>query len=206
MTPALLEVEQPHAHAAPPVLEIDERRGTFGISLFIASEAMLFAILFAAYYYLGPDTNRWGIEHPPKLHYAIPQLVILLVSSGIIYGGEEWVKKGELFKARIALLVTLLFGLAFLTLSYFDYAERLRELFPQTDSYGSITYTIVSLHVAHLTLGMLMLVFVLFTPHWHSSERIPHKPYHNAAMYWHFVDVVWVFVVSVIYIYPNLVH
>jgi heme/copper-type cytochrome/quinol oxidase subunit 3 len=203
---AMLQTGRDCPHAAPTVLELDERRGTFGMALLITAESMLFVVLFAAYYYLGPQTDRWAIEEPPRLHYVIPMLVILVVSSLVIYWGDEKVKKEAFGAGKLALIVTILLGCAFLALSYFDYTEHLRTLLPQSDSYGSIFYTIVSLHVAHLTAGLLMLLWTLFQPRWGPAQFTPHKPYHNAAMYWHFVDTVWVFVVAILYVYPNIVH
>lgn len=206
MSPVTLQTEGHKRHAGPPVHLVDDRRGSFGMAVFIASEATLFAMLFAAYYYLGPGNHRWSVEEPPKLHFALPMLAILIVSSGVIYWGEEKVKKQEYGAGRSALIATIILGLVFLVLSYFEYSEHLKTVTPRTDSYGSIFYTITSLHLAHLTLGLLMLFWVLFLPRWSPAQYTPHRPYHNAAMYWHFVDTIWLIVVLVLYVWPNIFH
>lgn len=105
---------------------------------------------------------------------------------------------------RIALALTILIGLVFLTLSAFDYREHWQHLTPSTDSYGSIFYTIVSFHAAHVIVGLLILVYVLFLPRYAPAAESPYRPYHVAAMYWHFVDVVWIFVVGILYVGPHL--
>jgi heme/copper-type cytochrome/quinol oxidase subunit 3 len=68
---------------------VDDKRGTFGMALFIATEACLFIMMFFAYFYIGHGHPvRWFYEEPPKLHYSLPMLAILLSSSAVLYWGE----------------------------------------------------------------------------------------------------------------------
>jgi heme/copper-type cytochrome/quinol oxidase subunit 3 len=91
-----------------------------------------------------------------------------------------------------------------MVIQFFEYREHLKTLLPTSNAYGSIFYTITSFHAAHLTLGMLMLLYVLFLPEIGSGQKPPHRPLANAALYWHFVDVVWVFVVAILYVGPAI--
>jgi cytochrome c oxidase subunit III len=191
-------------HAQPPIQLVDQDRGTWGIMLFITTEAMLFIMLFFAYFFLEKGHDRWRVEDPPKLHYALPMLAILLTSSVVLHWGEKQVKKQHMGAGRAALGTTILLGFLFLGLTYFDDVEHLRTLTPRTNSYGSIFYTIVSLHGLHVVVGLLMLFWVFFLRRWEPAQYSPHRPYHNAAMYWHFVDVVWVFVVAILFVAPNV--
>jgi heme/copper-type cytochrome/quinol oxidase subunit 3 len=75
---------------------------------------------------------------------------------------------------------------------------------PTTDAYGSIFYTITSLHGAHVALGLLMLLYVLVLPQIGPGQKPPHRSLHNASLYWHFVDAVWLFIVALLYVAPNL--
>lgn len=185
-------------------LPIDDRRGTTAMWLFICTEASLFAIFFASYWYMSKSEYRWPPDEPPKLHYAIPMLVLLVLSSLVLHWGERQVKRERQRTGLVALGVTVLMGIAFLILSVFEYKEHLQTLSPLTDAYGSIFYTIVTFHAAHVTLGLFMLLYVLFLPSIEPRERTPHRPFHNAALYWHFVDTVWVFVVAILYVTPNI--
>jgi len=193
----------PEARRERP-LPIDDRRGTTAMWLFICTEASLFAIFFASYWYSGKGEYRWPPDAPPKLHYAIPMLIVLVSSSLVLYWGELQVKQEKQRAGLIALGVTILMGIGFLILSVFEYKEHLLTLSPRTDAYGSIFYTIVTFHAAHVTLGLCMLLYVLFLPGIEPRERTPHRPFHNAALYWHFVDTVWVFVVAILYVTPNI--
>jgi cytochrome c oxidase subunit 3 len=194
----------PNVRRGPDIVAVDDRRGAAGMLLFIATEGFLFIMLFFAYFYLAQGGWRWLAETPPKLHLAIPMLIILLISSAVLYWGEQRIKKLEYAPGRAALGVTILLGVIFLVLSAFDYMEHLRELTPQMNTYGSIFYTIVSFHAAHLLLGLLMLAYVMILPRLEPAPAPPHRPYHAAALYWHFVDFVWIWIVAFLYVAPNI--
>lgn len=187
-------------------LPLDDSRGTWAIWLTICTEAFLFVAFFSGYFFLAIGKDRWNLEEPPKLHYVIPMLVILLFSSVVIHWGEKQVKKEHYRKGRAALVLTFILGIAFLALSAFDYKEGWQTVTPQTNTYGSIFYTIVSFHAAHVIMGLIILGYVFFIPRYAPAERTPYKPYHVGSMYWHFIDVVWVFVVFILYITPNVVR
>lgn len=185
-------------------LRFDERRGTWAMWLFIASEAFLFVCLFFAYFYLGKGKPRWPMDPAPKLMLAFIMLGVLMASSVVLYWGELVLKEGREGAARLAVALTVLLGLGFLGIQAVEYHNHLKELKPTTDAYGSIFYTLTSFHAAHLLLGLLMLSYVLILPTLESATKSPHKALHNASLYWHFVDVVWVFIVALVYVLPNL--
>lgn len=191
-------------HEGPPVPLVDQHRGTWGIKLFILTEAMLFIMLFTAYFFIEKGGERWKVEEPPKLHYSLPMLAVLLISSGVLYWGEKQVEKERYGLGRLALIGTIALGLLFLLLTYFEDVEHLKTLTPRTDAYGSIFYTIVSLHGLHVVTGLLMLTWLLLLGRWEPTQRSPHRPYHNVGLYWHFVDTVWVFVVAILYVAPHV--
>lgn len=182
----------------------DNRRGTGGMILTIATEASLFVILFVAYFYLAEGGWRWLREEPPKLTLAFVMLGLLLTSSLVLHWGEQQLKSRRFGVARVALAGTVLIGLCFVGVQVLEYRNHLRTLTPRTNVYGSIFYTITSFHAAHVIVGLLMLSYVLILPRLEPVDRPPYRPYHNVALYWHFVDVVWIFVVAFLYVAPNL--
>lgn len=183
---------------------LDDNRGTWAMALTIATEAALFVCLFASYFYLENNKNRWAIDEPPKLHYAFMMLAVLISSSLVLHWGEKQVKKEKYGSGRIALAITIVMGLGFLCLSGLEYLDHWKELTPYSDSYGSIFYTIVSIHAAHVIVGLMMLTYTLILPRYGPALRSPYRPYHVASMYWHFVDIVWVFIVGLLYVMPNV--
>jgi len=184
-------------------LPIDQDRGWYAMWCLIATEFMLFVCMFGAYYYLGANKDRWAIDVPPHLTYPSILLVILLASSVVLRWGEIQVVRSSFFAARIALWITLAMGLAFLVLQYLEYASHWKLLTPNSDSYGSIFYAITTLHAAHVIAGLLFLAYVGVLPRYGKTRGSPHRAYQTVAIYWHFVDVVWIFVVLLLYVVPN---
>lgn len=186
--------------ALPP----DESRGTMGMKLAIVTEALLFVTLFFAYFYVGHRHPIWP-EEPPKLRLALALLAILLASSGTLQLSEHLLGKGRPSAARLLLLLTLALGLGFVAVQAVEYRNHLRELRPADDVYGSLFYVITSFHGLHVVAGLLMLGFVAILPSL-TPSRSPHRPLHNAALYWHFVDVIWILVVALLYLLPRWVR
>ena len=184
---------------------VDTARGTWAMGMFIATEAMLFLMLFFSYYYMGHANAVWPPE-PPKMRFALMMLAVLVSSSVILRMGESAAKRHEFGRARAAVTGTLVLGVAFMVLQILEYADHLTHLRPTTDAYGSIFYTITGIHGAHVVLGLLMLSYVMLLPveHMGAARKPPHHALKNASMYWHFVDVVWMFIVGLLYVLPNV--
>ena len=192
------------ARVAMPHGVIDDRRGTWAMAMFIATEASLFVMLFFTYYYLGHvSRGPWPTE-PPEMRLALVMLVVLLASSAVLHAGERAEKRGSRGTARALVGLTILMGIGFLVLQTIEYRNHLKTLLPTADAYGSIFYTITSFHGAHLVLGLLMLVYVLVLPEIGPGTKPPHRSLHNASLYWHFVDFVWLLIVALLYVVPNI--
>lgn len=185
------------------LVEKDYDRGILAIWMVIYTEACLFIAFFSSYFMLGNNKHRWAVDKPPAVRYALILLVILLSSSVVIHLGEKQMKKGNMRNARLLLIGTFVMGLGFLCLQGFEYLTDWAKFTPVSDSYGSIFYTITTFHAAHVVVGLLMILFVMFLPRVGESSTSPYKPYHIASMYWHFVDLIWVFVVIILYVIPN---
>jgi heme/copper-type cytochrome/quinol oxidase subunit 3 len=183
---------------------VDDRRGTWGMVMFILTEATLFVFLFFTYYYIAFNWKGPYPPEPPKLTLALIMLALLLASSVVLHAGERAEKAGSPARARAALAGTIVMGIAFLVLQTLEYRNHLKDLTPMTDAYGSIFYTITSFHGAHLVLGLLMLSYVLLLPEIGPGHKPPHRALHNAALYWHFVDFIWLVVVGLLYVVPNI--
>jgi heme/copper-type cytochrome/quinol oxidase subunit 3 len=182
-------------------LPLDEKRGTWGMALAIVTEALLFVSVFFAYFYVGRLHRPWPAE-PPQVALAIVLLVILLASSVTAWASEHLLSRGSRRAARGFLWTTIALGVVFVAVQILEYRDHLRELRPTTDAYGSLFYVITSFHGLHVAVGLLMLGFVALLPSL-DPDRSPRRPLHNVVLYWHFVDVVWIFVVGLIYLLPR---
>jgi len=197
-------VQIPEREVALADLPIDQHRGWYAMWCVIATEFMLFVCMFGAYYYLGTNKYRWAQEMPPKLLYPIILLAILLSSSFVLKWGESQVKAENFGAARLALWLAVIMGLGFLALQTVEYVSHWKELTPYSDSYGSIFYAITSLHAIHVIAGLLMLSYVGVLPRYGETRGSPHRAYETVALYWHFVDFVWILIVVLLYVIPKL--
>jgi cytochrome c oxidase subunit III len=173
--------------------------GWYGMVFFIASEAVFFANLFAAYLYLrvraGGSLPLDGAEIDKTL--GAVNLAILLTSSVWMHFAVSNLKKGNKQRFSLFLGLTILFGLAFLSIQVYEYANN--NFGPSTGVIGSTFYTITGFHGAHVTAGLLFLVVLFFRSLRGDFTKDKHFAVTAGEMYWHFVDVIWIFVVTMLY-------
>lgn len=176
-----------------------------GIILFIISEVFFFISFFWAFFHssLRPSIELGHFWPPCGIFsfnpFQIPLLnTIILLASGV---SVTWVHQSLLNNnweiARNALIITWLLGLYFLILQAFEY--RISSFGISDSIYGSTFFMATGFHGFHVIVGTLFLFFVwlrLLKSHFNSCH---HFGFEAAAWYWHFVDVVWLFLFSVVY-------
>jgi heme/copper-type cytochrome/quinol oxidase subunit 3 len=176
--------------------------GWWAMVLIIITEAMLFVYLLFSYCYLGSMTSGpFPSGGPPKLALTVPNTIILLLSSGTMLWAERGIRRGDQNRLRLGMLLTLVLGIVFLSIQGIEYSRKQFAL--QTNAYSGLFFTITGLHGAHVFVGLLLNVVVQIWAWrgWFTAER--HLAVTNAAMYWHFVDAVWVVVFFTLYVTPR---
>jgi heme/copper-type cytochrome/quinol oxidase subunit 3 len=196
------------AAANPYILPINpaERRspGWWAMVLIVVTEAMLFAYLLFAYFYLGSMANTpWPPGGPPSLGLVVPNTIILLVSSGTMWWAESGIRAGSQMRLRFGMLITLLLGAAFLLIQGIEYSRK--DFALQSNAYGSLFFTITGFHGAHVFVGLLFNIVVQLRAWMGHFTAERHLAVSNAAMYWHFVDAVWLVVFASLYLTPHIV-
>jgi heme/copper-type cytochrome/quinol oxidase subunit 3 len=183
--------------------------GWWGMVLFIAVEATVFALLLASYFYVrfrsGPVWPPDGIEDP-KLKLVLIMSAVLWSSSLPVHLAHSAIKRGHQKRLRTWLALGFLLGATFLVLQCVkEYPDILRhEYTPRTNAYGSLFFTITGLHGAHVFVGLLMNAWTQLRAWQGAFDEHRHVTVQNFVMYWHFVDVVWVFVLATLYLSPHL--
>jgi heme/copper-type cytochrome/quinol oxidase subunit 3 len=190
-----------------PVPPIGRPTGWWGMLVVVVTEATLFAILLASYFYTRFRTpGAWPPDGQPdpRLLKPVIMTLLLMASSVTAYTAELGSRTSNLRRLHAGLAGTFVLGLSFLILQVFEYHEKLAELRPSTNAYGSLFYTITGLHGSHVIVGLLILGWTQFFA-WrgaYASEN--HVAVQVSALYWHFVHVVWLFVFASLYLSPRL--
>jgi len=181
----------------------DASRGTWGMWLFILSEIWIFLGLLFAYYFMAYHAVSWPPEKAPSL--TIPYIItgMLIASCVILEVGRRALMGGNRAAAKIALATGLLAGAAYIWLEVASFREYLTVVTPQQDSYGSIYYTIFTVHGAHLVIGMLLFIYALLVP-LEPTARAPYRVYYNTALYWYFATFTWILLLCVVDVPPHI--
>jgi cytochrome c oxidase subunit I+III len=177
--------------------------GWWGMTCTIATEAAFFAYLLFSYFYLGSMASVWPPREPPELTLALPNTVVLLASSAALWWGESGIRHGSRGRLRLGLAITILLGVAFLVVQVVEYSRQ--TVGPGTNAYGSLFFTITGFHGAHVAVGLLMLLYVLARALRGDFGDDRHEAVSNVALYWHFVDAVWLAVFTSLYLSPRFV-
>jgi cytochrome c oxidase subunit 3 len=172
-----------------------------GTVLFIASEVMFFSTLFATYFTLRAANSPWPPESSPEIELVGLPLILtatLLLSSVSMHGAVWGVRNDNRTVFVSSLAITVVLGVIFLTGEVYD-ALSLGFGF-STNVHGSIFFTILSFHGLHVLGGVVFLTFCLFGAMNGRFNSGNYQVIESAAYYWHFVDVVWIFVLMTLYI------
>jgi heme/copper-type cytochrome/quinol oxidase subunit 3 len=110
------------------------------------------------------------------------------------------IRRGNRRRLRVGLLVSFLLGATFLGLQVFEYGEKLKEFTPPTHAYGSLFFMITGFHGAHVLGGLLLNLWVQIQAARGFFGRDRHLTVRNVALYWHFVDAVWIAIFSSLYV------
>jgi cytochrome c oxidase subunit 3 len=176
-----------------------------GMLLFIGSETMFFAGLFGAYFNARAAAQTWP---PPGLENVIePGLVpvlatiILIASSFTMQWGLMRIQKGDRTGMNRALAVTLIMGLVFLGMQAFDYYELVVDHGFGINSgiYGTLFFTMTGFHGAHVFGGVVGIAVILLRGVSGQFSAKHHVAVEAVSAYWHFVDIVWIFLFSTLY-------
>jgi cytochrome c oxidase subunit III len=194
---------EPTAEAAPR----SASNGWWGMVLFVATEATLFAVLLASYFYIRfKTTGGWppdGITDP-KLLRALVMTILLAASSLFVFAAESGIRRGSQRSLVLGLATAFLLGLAFLGLQIWETVVVAREFTPRTDTYGSLFFTITGAHSAHLVVGLLLVAWIQVRSWFRAYTLRRHLGVQMASIYWHFVVAVQIAIFATLYLSPRL--
>jgi len=208
-----------------PVVEIGLK---YGMILFIASEVMFFGAWFWSFFEFAiffdartgatfDATNpiyaeglsrfaAWppvGVTTFDPFHLPLMNTLILLLSGTTVTAAHHALQHNRLGNAKFMLLLTIVLGAAFTGLQVLEYSEA--QFSYDGTIYGSAFFMATGFHGAHVVIGTIFLTVCLLRIMAGNMTAKKHLGFEFAAWYWHFVDVVWLFLFAFVYVIPHLV-
>ena len=178
-------------------------RARFGMWLFLASEVMFFAGFIGAYVVLRMANPHLAIAGQEVLNWKLAAFntAVLIISSLTMVLAVHHISKGNRGKCEDMIFVTACLGLLFLVVKGFEYAAKFGHtppIGPWTSTFWSSYFLMTGFHGLHVLGGVVALVFLLFYVKNYGPER--YAKVENVALYWHFVDLVWIFLFPIVYL------
>jgi len=192
-----------HGGIANPVL---------GMLLFITSEVMFFGGLFAAYFSIRANTAQWppidtatGDPFQVQILPLVGPATILLILSSVTCQYAVWaIRADDRTRFLRFMTLTVALGITFLLMQLTDYALLGSEgLTLASGVYGTTYYTLTGFHGAHVFGGVIMLSVMLYRGMAGQFSARHYDAVEAASLYWHFVDVVWILLFSLLYLLPG---
>ncbi|MDR0218864.1 MAG: cytochrome o ubiquinol oxidase subunit III [Enterobacteriaceae bacterium] len=174
----------------------------FGFWIYLMSDLVLFASLFATYVVLAN-----GIADGPsgkgifKLDFVLVETFLLLFSS-ITYGFAMLsMNKGKATQVIFWLFITLLFGLGFVSMEVYEFQELIMDGHgPQKSAFLSAFFALVSTHGLHVTFGLIWIITLMIQVARRGLTDVNQMRLSCLSLFWHFLDVVWICVFTVVYL------
>jgi cytochrome c oxidase subunit 3 len=174
-----------------------------GMWVFLCSEIMFFTGLIGSYIVLRFASPVW--PHPGNtLNIWLTALntFILICSSVTMVQALASVRDGDIRKLKLFLSLTLLFGAIFLSIQAYEYRHLLHKGFnPHASLFGSVFYTTTGFHGFHVFCGVVCMAFVTGKAFLGKYTPAHHQGVETIGLYWHFVDLVWIILFTIIYLF-----
>ena len=180
--------------------------GWWGMLLVIATEASLFAVMIAAYFYIRFKVVQWppdGISDP-KWVRAMILTALLVATSYPMHVAESGIRRGDAKRCRLGLLAATSPAVVYVVLQAAQLDRDWSSFTARTDAYGSLYYTITGAHLAHVAAGVLLAAWVTLRA-WLGAYAIDRNAaVQVTALYWHFVNALAVVIFFAVYLSPIL--
>ncbi|WP_442602894.1 cytochrome (ubi)quinol oxidase subunit III [Paenibacillus sp. KN14-4R] len=189
--------------AHPERATLEGKNKILGFWLFLGGEVVLFGTLFATYIALRNSVPEGDptASHLFNLGTVGLSTFILLTSSLTSVFAMMAMHKQKIKPLLAWLAVTVLLGLSFLGLEIYEFAEYIHEGHTFTkNAFSTSFYTLVGFHGGHVLFGVLWITLLIIQGMKKGLTVVTAPKFYVASLYWHFIDVVWVFIFTVVYL------
>ncbi|WP_342715559.1 cytochrome c oxidase subunit III [Bacillus paramycoides] len=189
--------------AEPEKATLEGKNKFVGFWLFLGGETVLFASLFGTYLALKNSTNGGPTSQEMfQMPLVFIMTMLLLTSSLTSVYAMYHMKNFNLKKMQLWLLVTVLLGLGFLGFEIYEFYHYTHEFkhTMRSSAFGSAFYALVGTHGLHVLFGLCWILTLIFRNAKRGLNLYNAPKFYVASIYWHFIDVVWVFIFTVVYL------
>ena len=176
----------------------------FGIWLFLASEVMLFGGLFSSYVLLRVGAETWPVGASIlSVPIATFNTVVLIASSVTMVMAWAALKMNDFKKFKLYLGSTVGLAVLFLVVKAYEYGDKFsHDLYPSESTFLAIYFTVTGLHALHIVGGIIVNGYFVGpgSKMWKTAPEQFTNRIEAAGLYWHFVDLVWIFLFPVLYL------
>ena len=169
---------------------------------FLASDVMFFGVFIATYLvYRGKSLVGPYPSEILDIPLTSVSTFVLLMSSLAMVLALHYVKAGEKNKGTLWILLVVVLGAIFMGFQFYEFREFAHEgLTPRTNIFGTTFFILTGIHGAHVTIGVIWMAFLAYGSHVGSLRSDNSLDLEIAGLYWHFVDIVWIVIFTVIYL------
>ncbi|PYE52909.1 cbb3-type cytochrome c oxidase subunit I [Deinococcus yavapaiensis] len=175
--------------------------GFLGMAWFIISEVSLFGVLIAGYVYLRVTGNAVPPVDRPAIWLAAVNTFLLVASSFVIHQAEQDHHKHKYTRFRLGLFITLLLGSLFFLIQTYEFVHFGSEVDWRQNLWTSCFFLLVGLHGLHIIIGGVGVAMAYYQAMTGKIDKYNHGSIEPASLYWHLVDVVWIGILALFYIW-----
>lgn len=189
--------------AEPEKATLEGKNKFVGFWLFLGGETVLFASLFGTYLTLRNSTNGGPTSQEMfQMPLVFIMTMLLLTSSLTSVYAMYHMKNFNFKKMQLWLLITVLLGLGFLGFEIYEFYHYTHEFkhTMRSSAFGSAFYALVGTHGLHVLFGLCWILTLIFRNAKRGLNLYNAPKFYVASIYWHFIDVVWVFIFTVVYL------
>ncbi|AOV08377.1 MULTISPECIES: cytochrome (ubi)quinol oxidase subunit III [Sporosarcina] len=188
----------------PETATFEAKNKFVGFWLFLGGEVILFATLFATYLALknkGPAGLEFSTQELYELPLVFVMTMLLLTSSLTSVYAMYHLRNYNFRKMQLWLGITAFLGLGFLMLEVYEFTHYVQLGFTYGNSaFSSSFYTLVGTHGFHVAIGLVWITLLIFRNAKRGLNLYNATKYYTFSLYWHFIDVIWVFIFTAVYL------
>lgn len=185
--------------------EVVERK-TLGFWIYLMTDCVLFASLFATYAVLQSGTAGGpNAQHLFEMPFVLAETLILLTSSLTVGIGVLLASRGYRVGALIALIITFILGATFLAMELTEFAKFSAEGADWTRSaFLSAFFVLVGTHGLHIAVGLIWMAVMIFRFWKYKAKEVDVARLGLLGLFWHFLDIVWIFIFTFVYLMGSM--